>query len=169
MNLATRLGDELILVIDAEVRCWVDNDDRATGEEPPPLEAGEVWPEGRLDAEAPDHLSYYEATGNEGASLTRAYRRAAVVIWPARTHDAVVAQRGIEAVVALLVTRSTRECRESSSRNFRSMYPSKVGAPVNWTSTSTSLWGPSSPRATDPKNISRVTPSASMSTGAAGW
>ena len=87
---------------DREVRCWVDIEDRATGDEPLPLEAGEVWPEGRLDAEAPDHVSYYEATGNEGASLTRAYRRAAVVIWPARNHDAVVAQRGIEAVVALL-------------------------------------------------------------------
>ena len=67
-----------------------------------PVYEGEIWPEGVIDDEPPDDVSYYEATGNEGASLTQMYRRAVVVLWPADSEDALLVQCGLEAVVSAL-------------------------------------------------------------------
>jgi hypothetical protein len=38
----------------------------------------------------PDELHFHEATGNEGASFERTYRRAGFVLWPATRRLAVV-------------------------------------------------------------------------------
>lgn len=87
---------------DRRLTGWVSEDGRGMSAPDLPLEEGEVCPPGALDGEAPDHVSYYEATGNEGATLTRMYRRAAVVVWPRQNEDAVLAQRGVAAVAQRL-------------------------------------------------------------------
>ncbi len=46
------------------------------------FDESELCPPGALQDEKPDELHFMEATGNEGASFTRAYRRAAFVMWP---------------------------------------------------------------------------------------
>jgi len=50
------------------------------------FELDEVSPPGAIDSEAPDEQHFTEATGNEGGSFERTYRRAAIVIWP-RTRE----------------------------------------------------------------------------------
>ncbi|MED5374454.1 MAG: 2OG-Fe(II) oxygenase [Myxococcota bacterium] len=67
-----------------------------------PVREGEVWPQGVIDDEPPDHVSYHEATGNEGATLTQLYRRAVVVLWPRGSEDALLIQCGLEAVASAL-------------------------------------------------------------------
>ena len=79
---------------------WADRD----GGRPPfseiPLAPGELLPPGALDDADPDWQRLHEASGNEGVSLERAYRRAALVIWPrAKTLD-ILASAGIERAVA---------------------------------------------------------------------
>ena len=45
-----------------------------------PLKEDELLPAGALDDAAPDEQRLTEATGNEGASFERSYRRAALVL-----------------------------------------------------------------------------------------
>ena len=83
---------------------WLDGWVARDGGRPPfaeiPLEPGELLPAGALDGARPDSQRLHEASGNEGATLHRAYRRAAFVIWPrAKTLD-IVASAGIEGAVA---------------------------------------------------------------------
>lgn len=94
---------------DRVLRALVDASDVLTSHTDLPLEEDEVWPEGAIDDERPDKVSYHEATGNEGATLKRMYRRAVVVLWPQHNADAVVAQRGLGAVVDALSGTSDRE------------------------------------------------------------
>ena len=87
-----------------DYRHWLDGWADRDGGRPPfseiPLAPGELLPSGALDDAEPDWQRLHEASGNEGASLERAYRRAALVIWPrAKTLD-VVASAGIERAVA---------------------------------------------------------------------
>ncbi len=84
------------------LRSFVDANGEHVGLDAIPVEEGEVWPEGVIDDEPPDHVSYHEATGNEGATLTQMYRRAVVVLWPADAEDALLAQCGLDAVVSAL-------------------------------------------------------------------
>ncbi|MEI9898579.1 MAG: 2OG-Fe(II) oxygenase [Chthoniobacter sp.] len=67
-----------------------------------PLEPGELLPDGALDAEEPDEKRFMEASGNEGASFERWYRRAALVIWRRDRYAAVLLQAGIGAALPLL-------------------------------------------------------------------
>ena len=46
------------------------------------LRDGEVMPDGALDNTPPDWQKIHEASGNEGVTLERVYRRAALVVWP---------------------------------------------------------------------------------------
>jgi hypothetical protein len=69
---------------------------------PLPLEEEEILPDGALDEEEPDEQHYHEATGNEGASFERTYRRAAVVLWPRQRGLAVLAQASPVSTVPLL-------------------------------------------------------------------
>jgi hypothetical protein len=56
-----------------------------------PVEDQELSPPDACDELAPDEEHFHEATGNEGASFERIYRRAALVLWPS---DRIV--RGVE-------------------------------------------------------------------------
>ena len=71
---------------------WSDRDDRPAEFGCIPLAGGELLPANALDGEPPDDRHLTEATGNEGASYERSYRRAAVVLWPSdRTIDVLLA------------------------------------------------------------------------------
>ena len=47
-----------------------------------PVEEDELSPPDACDDLTPDEEYFNEATGNEGASFERTYRRAALVLWP---------------------------------------------------------------------------------------
>ena len=64
------------------------------------LEDGELLPRGALDHAVPDEQRLHEATGNEGVSLERAYRHAALVLWPRSRTLAILAGPGIGGAVA---------------------------------------------------------------------
>ncbi len=57
-----------------------------------PLHDNELCPPGALDDADPDEQHFHEATGNEGASFERSYRRAALVLWPRARRLAVISQ-----------------------------------------------------------------------------
>ena len=73
---------------------WIDTNDHAVEFGSLPIEDGEILPAGGLDGEAPDQQRLTEATGNEGASFERSYRRAALVIWPQDRFVDVLLQAG---------------------------------------------------------------------------
>jgi hypothetical protein len=81
---------------------WVDLQDRAVDFGDIPLGAGELFPEGALDDEKPDEQRLMEATGNEGASFERAYRRAAIVLWDEQRYAQVLLQAGASAALPYL-------------------------------------------------------------------
>ena len=69
------------------------------------LMPGELLPHGALDGEAPDDEWLHEATGNEGVSIERAWRRAGLVLWPRSRTLAILAGPGIGGAVAWLAER----------------------------------------------------------------
>lgn len=62
---------------------------------PIPVEEEELSPPDACDDLAPDEEHFREATGNEGASFERTYRRAALVLWPSARLHAVLSQAGL--------------------------------------------------------------------------
>ena len=60
-----------------------------------PFEERELCPPGSFDGLEPDEQHFHEATGNEGASFERTYRRAAFVLWPSARRLAVLNQAGL--------------------------------------------------------------------------
>jgi hypothetical protein len=60
---------------------WRNTDDRVVEFGPIPLADGELLPRGALDEEPPDKTRLTEASGNEGASYERCYRRVALILW----------------------------------------------------------------------------------------
>lgn len=67
-----------------------------------PLGEGELLPAGELDDEAPDEDRLLESTGNEGVSFERAYRRAALILWPQAGQVEVLLQAGVDAALPML-------------------------------------------------------------------
>ena len=67
-----------------------------------PIEDEEVSPASALDDLEPDEEHFEEATGNEGASFERTYRRAALVLWPHERRLAVLNQGGLPATLPYL-------------------------------------------------------------------
>ena len=69
-------------IVDVECRLdgWARPDGAAADYGALPLLAGELMPAGRLDPERPDSQRLLEASGNEGATIERFYRRAALVV-----------------------------------------------------------------------------------------
>jgi predicted 2-oxoglutarate/Fe(II)-dependent dioxygenase YbiX len=59
-----------------------------------PIEDEELAPPDALEDLDPDEEEFREATGNEGASFDRIYRRAALVLWPREQFLAVLNQAG---------------------------------------------------------------------------
>jgi len=86
---------------DRSLECWIGADGQPTYAPPLPLHADELYPDDLEDI-PPDDVSYHEATGNEGASLLRSYRRAVVTLWPARHAHAILVQQGPEALLDAL-------------------------------------------------------------------
>jgi predicted 2-oxoglutarate/Fe(II)-dependent dioxygenase YbiX len=73
-----------------------------------PIAQGEVSPPDAFDDMDPDELSFHEATGNEGASFERSYRRAALVLWPSRQRLAVINQGGLRATLPYIADLTER-------------------------------------------------------------
>lgn len=81
---------------------WVDVEGQHTDAASIPFVDDELCPPQCIEDEEPDEFHYHEATGNEGGTVERTYRRAAVVVWPAAHHVAVIAQGGAGAVAQAL-------------------------------------------------------------------
>jgi predicted 2-oxoglutarate/Fe(II)-dependent dioxygenase YbiX len=67
-----------------------------------PFDPDEISPPAALENWAPDNQSFREATGNEGASFERSYRKAALVLWPSRWRLTVVNHGGLPATLPYL-------------------------------------------------------------------
>ncbi|MDO9713651.1 2OG-Fe(II) oxygenase [Paracraurococcus lichenis] len=67
-----------------------------------PVEAEEFVPPDACDDLEPDEEHFREATGNEGASFERSYRRAALVLWPSDRVFAVLSQAGLRVTLPYL-------------------------------------------------------------------
>ena len=87
---------------------WRRPDGAASGLADLPFEKGEIAPPGALDDLAPDEEHFREATGNEGASFERTYRRAALVLWPTARRLAVLNQAGLQVTLPYLEAATER-------------------------------------------------------------
>ena len=81
---------------------WALPDGRAAGLGPIPFADSEICPADALQDMEPDEQHFQEATGNEGASFDRTYRRAALVLWPQHRRLAVLNQAGLAATLPWL-------------------------------------------------------------------
>jgi hypothetical protein len=113
---------EVVEVSDSDryIDNWMDLSGRPADFGAIPLGDGELLPEGALDKEEPDEQRVSEATGNEGASFERSYRRAAIVVWDERRYPEVLLQAGAEAAIPYLRKRIEEAPRNSAgSESFR--------------------------------------------------
>ncbi len=60
-----------------------------------PIEDDEISPPDAFEEMEPDDEEFHEATGNEGVSFERSYRRAALVLWPRERVLAILNQAGL--------------------------------------------------------------------------
>jgi predicted 2-oxoglutarate/Fe(II)-dependent dioxygenase YbiX len=67
-----------------------------------PIHDEELSPSDALADMEPDEQHFHEATGNEGASFERTYRRAALVLWPQARRLAVLNQAGLPVTLPYL-------------------------------------------------------------------
>ena len=77
---------------------------------------GELLPHGALDNAIPDEQRLHEASGNEGVSLERAYRHAALVLWPRSRTLEIVASAGIGGAVAWVASELDRNAGVADAR-----------------------------------------------------
>ena len=105
---------EVVEVSDSDryIDNWVDFYGRPIDFGAIPLGDGELLPEGALDKEKPDEQRVSEATGNEGASFERSYRRAAIVVWDEQRYPDVLLQAGAEAAIPYLRIRIEEASQE---------------------------------------------------------
>ena len=110
------VGDHEYEYVDAiETDCrldgWVRPNDAAAPWGALPVLEGETMPAGRLDPGRPDSQRLTEASGNEGATLERLYRRAALVLWRNEDAPRVLAEADAGSLVTLLAEawRATQE------------------------------------------------------------
>jgi len=73
-----------------------------------PFNSEEVSPLDALEDMTPDNESFLEATGNEGASFERSYRKAALVLWPSSRRLAIVNLGGLPATLLYFADLSER-------------------------------------------------------------
>ena len=89
-----------------EAACWLEGwtglDGAAVNFGRVEIMAGELMPEGRLDPEDPDSERVLEASGNEGATIERLYRRAALVVWPKENIPGIMGRAGAGSLVSFL-------------------------------------------------------------------
>jgi predicted 2-oxoglutarate/Fe(II)-dependent dioxygenase YbiX len=77
-----------------------------------PFKAEELCPPDAFEDLDPDEQHFHEATGNEGASFERTYRRAALVLWPRERRLVVLNQAG-QAVTLPYLGELTRRWADS--------------------------------------------------------
>jgi hypothetical protein len=97
------VSDESRLLTD-----WRRPDDSAAEFRDFPFSEEELCPPEAFEDLTPDEKHFHEATGNEGASFERTYRRAALVLWPRARRLAVLAQAGIGATLPHLADLTRR-------------------------------------------------------------
>ena len=73
-----------------------------------PFAEHELCPPDAFEDLAPDEEHFHEATGNEGASFERTYRRAGLVLWPAGRRLAVLNQAGLRTTLPYLENLTAR-------------------------------------------------------------
>ena len=95
---------------------WVDRDGTRPRLGELKLMDGELLPRGALDHAVPDEQRLHEASGNEGVSLERAYRHAALVLWPKSRTLAILAGPGIGGAVAWLAAELDRNAGAADTR-----------------------------------------------------
>lgn len=101
---ATEVDYEVVDIADTAryIDHWVAPDGRRPALGRLPLGYGELLPAGALDDEPPDEDRLLESTGNEGVSFERAYRRAALILWPQARQIEVLLQAGVAAALPML-------------------------------------------------------------------
>ena len=67
-----------------------------------PFAEDELCPPDAFEGLTPDEQHFHEATGNEGASFERTYRRAGLVLWPTARRLAVLNQAGLHTTLPYL-------------------------------------------------------------------
>jgi hypothetical protein len=111
-------GDDSFTVGDVDDREVTASDWRRPDGEPSPLTQMRVGDEEFSPPEVfedldPDDIEFREATGNEGATFERTYRRAALVLWPAARRLDIVRQAGAQASLPYLEHLTERWLTES--------------------------------------------------------
>ena len=94
---------------------WRRPDGGAAGFADFPFDEDELCPPAAFDDLAPDEEHFHEATGNEGASFERSYRRAGLVLWPAARRLAVLNQAGLGATLPYLEDLTARWEKDGGS------------------------------------------------------
>ena len=95
---------------------WRRPDDSKAAIHALPFEESELCPPGSFDGLEPDEQHFHEATGNEGASFERTYRRAAFVLWPRARRLAVINQAGLGVTLPYLADLAGRWARSERSQ-----------------------------------------------------
>jgi predicted 2-oxoglutarate/Fe(II)-dependent dioxygenase YbiX len=92
---------EVAEVIDQALllREWRRPDGSEAGFDDFPFTEDELCPPDAFEDMTPDEQHFHEATGNEGASFERTYRRAGFVLWPTARRLAVLNQAGLRATL----------------------------------------------------------------------
>jgi hypothetical protein len=98
--------DEFEVVEVSESNALASHWRRPDGEPSPltdiPVMEGEFSPPLSFEELEPDEQHFHEATGNEGASFERTYRRAALILWPRERLLAVINQAGLGVTLPFL-------------------------------------------------------------------
>jgi predicted 2-oxoglutarate/Fe(II)-dependent dioxygenase YbiX len=81
---------------------WRHREGNAVSLGPIPVGEDEFAPPDASEDLTPDEEHFHEATGNEGASFERTYRRAALVLWPSARIFAVLSQAGLAVTLPYL-------------------------------------------------------------------
>lgn len=87
---------------DATLGSWRDASDAISDLPALPFDDRELAPPGVFEGLAPDEEYFGEATGNEGASFERTYRRAALVLWPRENFLSILASAELDDALAYL-------------------------------------------------------------------
>jgi hypothetical protein len=97
---------------------WRRPDGGEAGFDKIPFTEDELCPPDAFENLAPDDEHFREATGNEGASFERTYRRAGLVLWPSAHRLAVLDQAGLPTTLPHLETLTARwEAEGAASRS----------------------------------------------------
>jgi hypothetical protein len=124
---------EVIDVCDSDqyIDGWVDLDNQAVPFGKIPLNEEELLPKGSLDNEKPDEQRLMEASGNEGASFERAYRRAALVIWPKALTSEVLLEAGVGAMIPYFKEQLESGCSSKEACSLGNLIIDHWAADVN--------------------------------------